>query len=60
MEPVENGASVISWDNRNLFYWLDELRGVDELRHKLDDTQVYVCQIPKSKGTSYNCFLIQC
>ena len=60
MEPVENGASLISWNNHNLFWWLDELRGVDELRHKLDDTQVYVCQIPKSKGNSCNYFSSQC
>ena len=43
--PVDNGAALLSWDNRNLFWWIDELRLVHN-----DDSQIYVCQIPKSEG----------
>ena len=55
IKPADNGAAFVSWDNRNLFWWLDQLRN-DET----DDTQVYVCQIPKSKGSTCNRIASQC
>ena len=48
MELGENGASLISWDNEELFWLLDALRLPDESGHQLDDNDIYVCQIPKS------------
>ena len=56
MKLAENGASLISWNNAELFWLLDALRVPDELGQQLDDTQAYVCQIPKSPFSSYNHF----
>lgn len=60
MKSADNGASLVSWDNPNLFYWLDELTGPDEVRHKPDESQVYICQIPKSKEFASSRFYSQC
>ena len=48
MTLAENGASLIRWNSAELFWLLDALREPDELGQRLDDNQVYVCQIPKS------------
>ena len=54
MDLADNGASLISWNNALMFWLLDALREPDELGQMLDDTQVYVCQIPKSTSCSCN------
>ena len=45
---ADNGASLLSWNNENLYWYLNAFREPDEDGHQLDDTQMYVCQIPKS------------
>ena len=48
MELAENGASLKSWNNINLFWMLDALREPNQTGEDLDDSQIYVCLIPKS------------
>lgn len=56
MKPAANGACLVSWNNSILFHCLDELSEPDELRHKIHESQVYICQIPKSKDSSSSRF----
>ena len=45
---VDNGTSLVSWDNEALFESLDIILHLEEEQHKRNNAEIYVCQISKS------------